>query len=88
MLILISRSLRNFVAIFSNNFLLTNGNRGANICSKKYELEYMSKEPALDLVVDSLIINLGEDGDSEGKWESENSDSGNNLSGIEYLDQL
>lgn len=42
----------------------------------------MAKEPAFDIVVDDLIINLGSNSDSECETDEGTSDSESDISGI------
>jgi hypothetical protein len=60
----------------------------SKICNRveRLEKEFISKEPTIDLVVEQLIINLGEDSDTESEYSSAEELDFDALEGIEELD--
>jgi hypothetical protein len=60
----------------------------SKICNRveRLEKEFISKEPTIDLVVEQLIINLGEDSNTESEYSSAEELDFDALEGIEELD--
>lgn len=58
--------------------------------AKRFEIEFMAREPMIDIIVEDLIINLNEDSDTDLESESEEepnnwTDAEDDLSGVEEL---